>query len=133
MDSTTTRKYGGTGLGLAICRELVGLMDGVIDVDSTLGEGSTFWFTMRLGRVGPTVEESAEATDDRVVVVTRRRHFGERVMHQLHHRFCDCNYGSYETPWDKVFGSFHDGTEAGDQLIRERRKQLFAKKNQAAV
>lgn len=53
-------------------------------------------------------------------------------MHQLHHRFCDCNYGSYETPWDKLFGSFHDGTEAGDTLIRERRKQLFARKNQTA-
>ncbi len=53
-------------------------------------------------------------------------------MHQLHHRFCDCNYGSYETPWDKVFGSFHDGTEDGDKLIKERRKQLFATRNQTA-
>ncbi len=53
-------------------------------------------------------------------------------MHQLHHRFCDCNYGSYETPWDKVFGSFHDGTEEGDAFIKQRRKQLFARKNQAA-
>ena len=50
-------------------------------------------------------------------------------MHQLHHRFCDCNYGSYETPWDKVFGSFHDGTDAGDDHIKNRRKQLFNKKN----
>ncbi len=53
-------------------------------------------------------------------------------MHQLHHRFCDCNYGSYETPWDKVFGSFHDGTEAGDAFIKQRRKELFAQKNQTA-
>lgn len=52
-------------------------------------------------------------------------------MHQLHHRFCDCNYGSYETPWDKIFGSFHDGTATGDQLIKERRRQLFQKKNMA--
>jgi lathosterol oxidase len=53
-------------------------------------------------------------------------------MHQLHHRFCDCNYGSYETPWDKVFDSFHDGTEAGDAWMKERRKKLFERKNQLA-
>ncbi len=47
-------------------------------------------------------------------------------MHQLHHRYFDCNYGSYETPWDKVFGSFHDGTAEGDKLIQERRRKLHA-------
>ena len=50
-------------------------------------------------------------------------------MHQLHHRFCDCNYGSYETPWDKVFNSFHDGTEAGNEHIKARRKQLVANRS----
>ncbi|MFT5504235.1 MAG: lathosterol oxidase [Gammaproteobacteria bacterium] len=50
-------------------------------------------------------------------------------MHQLHHRYFDCNYGSYETPWDKFFGSFHDGTVEGDAFIKERRKKMFEKKN----
>ena len=53
-------------------------------------------------------------------------------MHQLHHRYCDCNYGSYETPWDKVFNSFHDGTPEGNELIKERRRQMYESRNQAA-
>ena len=50
-ESSTSRKFGGTGLGLVISKQIVELMKGEIRVDSALGEGATFTFTIKLACV----------------------------------------------------------------------------------
>lgn len=51
----------------------------------------------------------------------KRLHLG-MFHHQMHHRYFECNYGNLDVPWDKLFGSFHDGTDAGKAQMRDRLK-----------
>ncbi len=51
----------------------------------------------------------------------KRLHLGN-FHHQLHHRFFEVNYGTLDVPWDKLFGSWHDGTEAGKAQMQARLK-----------
>ncbi|MEO5368922.1 MAG: response regulator [Magnetococcus sp. DMHC-1] len=50
-NSSISRRFGGSGMGLAITRNLVGMMQGTLGVNSIPGQGSTFWFTVRFGKL----------------------------------------------------------------------------------
>jgi PAS domain S-box-containing protein len=91
-DFSITRKYGGTGLGLAICKRLIEMMDGEIQVQSTLGVGSQFSFIVRFEKsktdrpkktAGISLEQAKELLGDLRVLLVEDNETNLQVAREL--------------------------------------------------
>jgi len=80
-DGSPTRRFGGTGLGLALAKRIVDLMGGRIGFETTVGTGSTLWFTVPFNKEA-TVERT-ESLPPRVLIVEENEIVRERFRQQL--------------------------------------------------
>jgi lathosterol oxidase len=63
---------------------------------------------------------------ENLLIKDKRRLALGTFYHTLHHRYYECNYGNQEMPWDRWFGTFHDGTEKGTRETRDRKKKMYS-------
>jgi len=143
-DDSITRRFGGTGLGLSICRQLCTLMGGEIGVESEVGKGSAFWFTVRVGAVNqegrkpakviPLFRDQAVCRPDacRILVAddnaVNLKVIGT-LLARLGYRHDMVNDGQQalsalaDAQYDLVFMDFHMPVMDGVQATRELRKR----------
>ena len=91
-DESINRRYGGAGLGLSICKRLVNLMDGEIEIESTLGLGSDISFTCRLfeetesglsdldNKTSMPIDEILRGSS---ILIAEDNHFSQRLIVKL--------------------------------------------------
>ena len=75
--------------------------------------------------LGPGASMSHTGYEDLLIKDKKKLSLGT-FYHQLHHRYYECNYGNQEMPWDRWFGTFHDGSIEATQETRARKKKMYS-------
>ncbi len=142
-DSSTTRKFGGTGLGLTICKKLVALMGGQIGVQSALGQGATFWFTLPLEKTSIAMERvqlAPEIVRGRRILLVDNNPTNLKILRKyMQEGGCDCDTAAsgkialslvkaaakVDAPFDAIITDMMvpdmDGAELGRQIREDPR------------
>lgn len=74
---------------------------------------------------GPGAAMTHTGYEDLLIKDKRKLALGT-FYHQLHHRYFECNYGNQEMPWDRWFGTFHDGSDDATVETRSRKKKMYS-------
>ncbi len=139
-DGSITRKYGGTGLGLTISKQLTELMDGKIWVESTLGEGSSFIFEIKLEDKNFTHKEFTHFKNKKILIVDDNKSWHEILTNSLEEfkievvdcvssgneaieTLINCHHGQYDLilmDWNMPYLNGIDTTQKIHKICDER-------------
>ena len=135
VDSSMARRFGGTGLGLAISRQLIELMEGTIGVESTLGEGSSFWFRLPFGIAEAMVQENPNLKGKRVLVVEPHETIRDLLISTLIHwgatvtTNADLDTMAKINAWEKNFDLVVVGESNNREAVQKLGAQFHQDKN----